>query len=241
MKQILDKIYDKGDLKGFYIILGDIYYSYTQLEIAIMQSLHFHKQKDKTHTSHPNYFLLDRGASKSQVQIDQIRSLQSFIYQSATFDGRKFVIIKDKLNINAHNSCLKLLEDIPSDTYIFYLLESLYGVPSTVVSRGHKIFVHRNFKTKMHDYPFGAPYKEQIEYFKTKDCSIKDLQEEVMLHMSKTCMEQLNKNNRKAIEEIIKNFEFIKKNAYNDLHIEHDPIQVFNIIYFLLKRIVRSI
>ena len=82
---------------------------------------------------HPDYYEIKGDA---EIKVDEIRKIHQFA-QLTPETGRKVVVIKqaDKMNINAANSLLKVLEEPPGD--LFFLLESSRGekLPITVRSR----------------------------------------------------------------------------------------------------------
>ncbi len=75
------------------------------------------------------------------IAIDQIRELQFFLYKSSVLSGKKVVIINDvaRLTEYAANSCLKILEDTPRNSYLFLLALSNANILSTIESRCLKI------------------------------------------------------------------------------------------------------
>ena len=104
--------------------------------------------------SHPNIRYLSKefdektNKNKSYITINQIRNLNSFIYESSLDDFYKFVIIDsaDDLNINASNSLLKILEDPPNNTYFFLISHQLSSLLNTIRSRCLKL------KLQNHDF-----------------------------------------------------------------------------------------
>ena len=71
------------------------------------------------------------------ISVDQVRAMQDFLYKSSVLSGKKIAVMVscDKMNINSANSCLKILEDTPLDTYIFLLAENGLSLPETLRSR----------------------------------------------------------------------------------------------------------
>ncbi len=78
------------------------------------------------------------------ISIKQIQTLQTFIHQSPMVGKNKFAIIEQAqlMNLNASNSCLKLLEDTPDHSYIFLLINSGTSLLPTIESRSFKINIH---------------------------------------------------------------------------------------------------
>ena len=93
--------------------------------------------------SHPNLRfvnkILDEKTNKinSYIKIDQIRNIESFVYQSSFNQTPKFVIIDsaDDLNINSSNSLLKLLEEPKANTYFILIVHQLFNILPTIRSR----------------------------------------------------------------------------------------------------------
>ena len=74
---------------------------------------------------------------KNNIIINQIRELESFIYQFS-FDGSpKFIIIdsSDDLNINSANALLKILEEPKKKIYIILISHHLSKLLPTIRSR----------------------------------------------------------------------------------------------------------
>ena len=88
---------------------------------------------------HPDLY---RIAGESEIKVDNIRKIHHFA-QLTSEVGRKVVVIKqaDRMNLNAANSLLKVLEEPPQD--LFFLLECSEPekLPITVRSRCQFYFV----------------------------------------------------------------------------------------------------
>ena len=93
--------------------------------------------------SHPNVRLLRKEYDektkkfKNNIIINQIRELESFIYQFSIDGSPKFIIIdsSDDLNINSSNALLKILEEPKRDTYIILITHHLSKLLPTIRSR----------------------------------------------------------------------------------------------------------
>jgi DNA polymerase-3 subunit delta' len=70
--------------------------------------------------------------------------MQKFLYKTSVITGKKVAVIyaADQMNINAANSCLKILEDTPPNTYIFLITNNAASVIPTIRSRCVKINYH---------------------------------------------------------------------------------------------------
>lgn len=71
------------------------------------------------------------------IKIDQIRDLMRFTSTTAGLGARKIVVIAaaEKMNINAFNSLLKVLEEPATNTYIVLVCNHMQSVPATIRSR----------------------------------------------------------------------------------------------------------
>lgn len=98
---------------------------------------------------HPEFMLVQKmEGNVKNISIDQIRSLQNFLYKTSVISGQKTAVIcgADLMNLNAANSCLKLLEDTPKNTHIFLVTTHAASILPTIRSRCAKI--NYNFSTE---------------------------------------------------------------------------------------------
>lgn len=88
---------------------------------------------------HPDFYEIK---GDGEIKVDEIRKIHQFV-QLTPETGRKVVVIKqaDRMNLNAANSLLKVLEEPPSD--LFFILESssVEKLPITVRSRCQDYFI----------------------------------------------------------------------------------------------------
>ncbi|UNM96509.1 DNA polymerase III subunit delta' [Ignatzschineria rhizosphaerae] len=89
---------------------------------------------------HPDLYEIK---GEAEIKVDEIRNIQQFARLTPE-TGKKVVVIKhaDRMNLNAANSLLKVLEEPPTD--LFFILESssIEKLPITVRSRCQDYFVH---------------------------------------------------------------------------------------------------
>lgn len=87
--------------------------------------------------THLDLKILDFNEVSSQLTVDEARSLASFLQLSATRGGAKVAIVNhaDKLNAAAANALLKILEEPPTNSYIYLLVEEANLLPLTLRSR----------------------------------------------------------------------------------------------------------
>jgi len=71
------------------------------------------------------------------IKIDQVRGLVEFTNRTASFGLRKVAIISpaERMNTNAANALLKVLEEPPANTYLVLVCHRLHGLPATIRSR----------------------------------------------------------------------------------------------------------
>jgi len=105
--------------------------------------------------THPNIKYLQKefdeknSKFKNYITVDQIRSLDNFIYQSSFDNLPKFVVIDsaDDLNINAANALLKILEEPKLNTYFILITHQISRLLATLRSRCLKFkFEHPSFE-----------------------------------------------------------------------------------------------
>jgi DNA polymerase-3 subunit delta' len=77
--------------------------------------------------SNPDFKIVTRQTSATvntkNISVEQIRNLQEFLNKTSAISGIKIAIIyqADLMNLNSANSCLKILEDTPRNSYIFLI------------------------------------------------------------------------------------------------------------------------
>ena len=125
--------------------------------------------------SHPNFRyiskIIDEKSNKlnSNIKIDQIRKIESFIYQSSLNKLPKFIIIDsaDDLNISSSNSLLKLLEEPKNNSYFILIVHQLFNIMPTIRSRCIKFkFSHPSLEN------FDKIIRQSFPDIKEKDISL---------------------------------------------------------------------
>ena len=98
--------------------------------------------------THPNIKIIEKeidsktGKIKSNITIDQIRRLKTFLNSTATIQNSSKIVIVDSadyLNISSANSMLKILEEPKENTYIFLISNQISLLLPTIRSRCLKI------------------------------------------------------------------------------------------------------
>lgn len=87
--------------------------------------------------SHPDYTAIGLGEKKSQIVVDQIRTLNEFVHLSRSYLGSRVVLLHpvERLNINAANSLLKTLEEPPERTVLLLVSSNPSELLPTIKSR----------------------------------------------------------------------------------------------------------
>ncbi len=86
---------------------------------------------------HPDLHIIAPDKQGGLIKVDQIRSLDNVIRQSAQLSGYRVIIIKqaNRLNINAANALLKNLEEPGNQTLFILLANNFAGILPTIRSR----------------------------------------------------------------------------------------------------------
>ena len=105
-----------------------------------------------SNNTHPNLLLID-SADKKFIEISKIREILNFSSKTSFSNKKKIVLINnvEKMNINASNSLLKILEE-PSSNLFFILIHSSHRkLISTISSRciKFKFFITKSEKEKI--------------------------------------------------------------------------------------------
>ena len=71
------------------------------------------------------------------ISIDQIRTLKKEFLHTNVLNLKRVIFISEinLLNINSYNSLLKVIEEIPKDTYFIFCTSNIIKVPETIISR----------------------------------------------------------------------------------------------------------
>ena len=110
-------------------------------------NLNHHLNLFKNNT-HPNIKIIEKeidsktGKIKSNITINQIRSLKTFLNSTSVIQNSSKIVIVDSadyLNINSANSMLKILEEPKENTYIFLISNQISLLLPTIRSRCLKI------------------------------------------------------------------------------------------------------
>ncbi len=117
--------------------------------------------------THPNIKIIEKeidsktGKIKSNITIDQIRRLKTFLNSTSIIQNSSKIVIVDSadyLNINSANSMLKILEEPKENTYIFLISNQISLLLPTIRSRCFKIKFNTHHLTN-----FNNIIKDQID------------------------------------------------------------------------------
>lgn len=88
-----------------------------------------------------DFVFADVPDQKKEIPVDTVRQVISEVYIKPCLFKRKIVIINnaDKMNINAQNAILKVLEEPPAYTVFILVVSNLLAILPTIISRGNII------------------------------------------------------------------------------------------------------
>ena len=109
-------------------------------EIAMML---IERSGDPRTIAHPDFRWIE--AENSVVKVDQIRNLIDFIQQTAHLGSLKVVVLEDaqKMNLNAANALLKILEEPPIGSHLILVTEAKDLMLPTVISRCQRVSIRK--------------------------------------------------------------------------------------------------
>lgn len=135
--EFLLKQYKLGRLSSAYLMRADpVETALAEVETFAREVLNVDSLK-----STAEYIFVERDSKSKNISIDQIRGAQELLYKTSVISGNKIMVIygADQMNLNAANSCLKLLEDTPNNSYIFLITANPHSLLPTILSRCARI------------------------------------------------------------------------------------------------------
>lgn len=148
IQEYLERHYKFGRLHSSYIINVD------KIDVAIKELESFIQANILTKGNfnlNPDYRYIEKANNTTNnISVGQIRQLQEFLHKTSIISGKKVAVIyeADKMNLNAANCCLKILEEPPKDTYLFLVTTRAASILTTILSRCVKINHHYNNSEK---------------------------------------------------------------------------------------------
>lgn len=135
----LQQDYDHDRLYGAYIIAsGDPNSALDEVQSFIAESMLNSEPPVSEAFTHPDYMLVQKEDKLAKnIAVKQIRDLQEFAYKTSIISGHKIGVIlnADLMNVNAANSALKMLEDVPSHCTFFLISSNAASLLPTIKSR----------------------------------------------------------------------------------------------------------
>jgi len=132
--KIIKSYLERSNLSGAYIFSGPEGTGKKMVALAIAQKLNCSNSP-----VHPDIHIIEKGLS--QIKIEDIREIQAQA-NLRPYEGKMKVFIIDnahKLNQDAANSLLKVLEEPPKDTLIILITHKPQNIIKTVLSRCKQI------------------------------------------------------------------------------------------------------
>ena len=171
-------------------------------------------------STHPNLLYIKKKHDKKNIEVDQIREVIKFTYQSSLNNKSRFIIIDDVefLNINSANALLKSLEEPNKNVYFFLIFNSEMKILDTIKSRCLEYKIDLKIKDTniivdnyFNDEIFVTINNTLIDYYSTPKflISLVNYLRENDLSISSTNINQLIKN-------IIENKHYIKDSFVKD-------------------------
>jgi DNA polymerase-3 subunit delta' len=142
IEQYLNNHYNINRLYGSYLINSD------DNDLALQEVKNFIQANILSNGEldrNPDYMCVQKLDSTSKnISVDQIRNLQGFLHTTSVISGKKVAVIyaADKMNVNAANCCLKILEEPSANAHLFLITENAASLLPTIISRCMKINHH---------------------------------------------------------------------------------------------------
>ena len=121
--------------QSFLINTNDLNATFDEIDKFFKQQFNL-KQSDY---NSENIIIKPQEATKN-INIDQIKEMHNLMHNTSK-TGLKiaFIFFADCMNINSANSCLKILEEPPQNSYIFLLTSLSFKIIPTIRSRCYKL------------------------------------------------------------------------------------------------------
>ena len=234
IRQYLQDHYNINRLYGSYLVNTDrIDNAFEEVQEFIHNNILTEGKLEKN----PDYLCISKVNNTTRnISVDQIRGMQAFLYKTSVISGKKIAIIyaADQMNLNAANSCLKVLEDTPANTYLFLLTENAASILPTIRSRCVKINHHYDSSQHTLEEKFLKPLlkttyaTEKLDFIKefaSKDHNLWDDFSTTMESLiAKFCSAIVRKN--KVLSDLEqKLFEQLKSHSLEYLQTKYDEVK----------------
>ncbi len=115
----------------------------SKVELPDLTRLSANRLDDDALPAHPDFRLLQPLEDKQTISIDQVRELIGFLSLTSHQGGAKVAMVApaQSMTPSAANCLLKTLEEPTANSYLILVAEALPRLPSTIVSRCHRIRV----------------------------------------------------------------------------------------------------
>lgn len=155
------------------------------------------------------------------ISVDQIKRLQEFLYGSAVAGEYKIAVIygAELMNNNAANSCLKILEDTPKNSYIFMLIPHGSSMIATIESRCFKVNIHHRVEKDQEAGGTVTFYSNRMEFL---NAFSDKLDKPKLIQITENYLAKLRN-------------ELILESAENGIILQHNILQKIDRIQLLLN------
>jgi len=142
INQVIKQIYSLQE--GFVIIELNNSNKLDLIEEEI-KNIFFNKQYEID----ANFFNLKPIENAQSISIDQIRSLKKEFLHTNVLNLKRVIFISEinLLNNNSYNSLLKIIEEVPKDTYFIFCTSNIIKIPETIISRARVIRIHEKLES----------------------------------------------------------------------------------------------
>ncbi len=109
--------------------------------------------------SHPDFYYLakEKNIENKKIPIENIRKLKTFFHKTFSVSKTKIAVINsiEDLSLNALNSLLKTIEELPEKSYIFIISNKPFNIIETIKSRCAFFYInslrHIDFDNLIHN------------------------------------------------------------------------------------------
>ncbi|MDR1598191.1 MAG: hypothetical protein LBR89_04675 [Holosporales bacterium] len=144
--------YQGGRLAQVYLLYGNYQHIAQDLAVEVLSdSTKMSRDVVRKHiasNTFPNFYQLTALTKETRpITVEVVRELSVFLQDTPVLPGWRVVVVQpaDALNVSASNALLKNMEEMPRNTTMLLLADSLYSISATILSRAQKIFIpHRD-------------------------------------------------------------------------------------------------